>query len=112
MLSYKLDFSSCGIVLGFGKSSHILHIANYKLNICIFITWSCFLGVFKNPSRNVSKRVIKKFASAYDYILHIDKDRALQEMKSSDIPVNAATHHLIEFINKVKISITLATMYI
>ena len=23
MLSYKMDFSSCGIVPGFGKSSHI-----------------------------------------------------------------------------------------
>ena len=28
MLSYKLDFTSCVIMLGFGKSSHILEYAS------------------------------------------------------------------------------------
>ena len=29
MLSYKMDFSSCGIVPGFGKSSHICGRVDY-----------------------------------------------------------------------------------
>ena len=31
MLSYKMDFSSCGIVPGFGKSSHICIYVHRKL---------------------------------------------------------------------------------
>jgi len=41
--------------------------------------------------------------AAYNYMLHVDKEKALQEMESANIPVNAATHNLIQFINKVKL---------
>ena len=40
--------------------------------------------------------------SIYNYLLNADKNSTLQDMKSTDIPVNAATYNLLEFINKVK----------
>ena len=39
MLSYKMDFSSCGIMSGFGKSSHILS-TSVK-----FLTMACTLSI-------------------------------------------------------------------
>ena len=42
--------------------------------------------------------------SAFSYLLHLDKNTTLQDMQSVDIPVNAATYNLIEFINKVRFS--------
>lgn len=43
--------------------------------------------------------------SAYHYLLHLDKEKALLEMQFGDIPLNAATNHLIDFINKVAVSV-------
>jgi len=40
--------------------------------------------------------------SIYNYLLNADKNSTLQDMKSTDIPVNAATYNLLEFIHKVK----------
>ena len=35
MLSYKMDFSSCNIIPGFSKSSHIYGTANLQGNECL-----------------------------------------------------------------------------
>ena len=53
MLSYKMDFSSCDIMLGFGKSSHILY-DTIKCKFTDFLNFSEILrNKYKIHSRNV-----------------------------------------------------------
>ena len=55
MLSYKMDFSSCGIVLGFGKSSHIWYIAKPKL-VASRVEW---LGEYITFVRAIKNEPVK-----------------------------------------------------
>ena len=48
MLSYKMDFSSCNIMLDFGKSSHIYGTGKFKLKAHEYITCMYFVTHVEN----------------------------------------------------------------